>query len=152
MKNYLAYRFAAYPASTGFSNLRKDSETPLWLLLGISGMVLLIACANLANLMLVRASARERQIAIRLALGATRVQLIVQQLSECLILAIAGAIFGILLATAVSHALVVFVSTQNSPIVLDLDHGLAGAGVHGRFGDFYDHTLWIDSSVAFDGH
>ncbi len=120
VKNYLAYRFAAYPASTGFSNLRRDSETPLWLLLGISGMVLLIACANLANLMLVRASARERQIAIRMALGATRAQLIGQLLSECLLLAVAGAIGGLLLAEAVSRALVAFVSKQNSPIVLDL--------------------------------
>lgn len=119
-KKYLEYRFAAYPASTGFSELREQSETPLWLLLGISGLVLLIACANLANLMLARASARERQLSIRLALGASRARLIRELLSESLLLGIAGALSGTLLAVVLSRVLITFISTQNNPILLDI--------------------------------
>lgn len=119
-KKFLAYKLAAFPAGTGFSRLREDSETSLWLLLGISGVVLLIACANLANLMLARASARERQITIRLALGASRWRTIRELLSESVLLAIAGATCGLFLAFAVSRLLVAFISTPDNPIFLDL--------------------------------
>jgi putative ABC transport system permease protein len=119
-KKYLEYKLGVFSASTGFSELREDSETPLWLLLGISGLVLLIACANLANLMLARAGARERQITIRRALGATRWRMIRELLSESLLLALAGSISGLFLAFAVSRALVAFISTQQNQIFLDL--------------------------------
>jgi putative ABC transport system permease protein len=119
-KKYLEYKLGVFSASTGFSELREDSETPLWLLLGISGLVLLIACANLANLMLARAGARERQITIRRALGATRWRMIRELLSESLLLALAGSISGLFLAFAVSRTLVAFISTQQNQIFLDL--------------------------------
>ncbi len=120
VKKYLAYKLGVFSASTGFSELREDSETSLWLLLGISGMVLLIACANLANLMLARASARERQITIRRALGATRWRMIRELLSESLLLAAGGAICGLFLAFAVSRLLVNFISTSDNQVFLDL--------------------------------
>jgi putative ABC transport system permease protein len=119
-KKYLEYKLGVFSASTGFSELRENSETPLWLLLGISGLVLLIACANLANLMLARAGARERQITIRRALGATRWRMIRELLSESLLLALAGSISGLFLAFAVSRTLVAFISTQQNQIFLDL--------------------------------
>lgn len=119
-KKYLEYKLGAFSASTGFSELRSDSETSLWLLLGISGLVLLIACANLANLMLARASARERQITIRRALGATRWRMIRELLSESLLLAAAGSICGLFLAFAISRMLVAFISTQQNQVFLDL--------------------------------
>jgi predicted permease len=119
-KKYLEYKLGAFSASTGFSGLREDSETPLWLLLGISGLVLLIACANLANLMLARAGARERQITIRRALGATRWRMIRELLSESLLLALAGSVCGLFLAFGISHLLVAFISTQQNQISLDL--------------------------------
>ena len=120
VKHYLAYKLEARPAANGFSNLREDASTPLWLLLGLSGLVLLIACANLANLMLARASTREREIAVRLALGASRSRLIGQLLSESALLAIAGAVCGGFLAAALSRFLVSFISTPNDPIFLDM--------------------------------
>ena len=119
-KKYLEYKLGAFSARTGFSELRSDSETSLWLLLGISGLVLLIACANLANLMLARASARERQITIRRALGATRWRMVRELLSESLLLAAAGSICGLFLAFAISRMLVAFISTQQNPVFLEL--------------------------------
>ena len=120
VKKYLEYKLGAFSASTGFSSLRQDSETPLFLLLGISGLVLVIACANLANLMLARAGAREQQITIRLALGATRGKMIRELLSESVILAVAGSICGLFLAYAISRMLVAFIGTGDSQIFLDL--------------------------------
>lgn len=120
VKRYLEYKLGVFSASTGFSSLRQDSETPLYLLLGISGLVLVIACANLANLMLARAGAREQQITIRLALGATRGKMIRELLSESVLLAAGGSISGLFLAYAISRMLVAFISTGDSKIFLDL--------------------------------
>jgi putative ABC transport system permease protein len=119
-KKYLAFSLAAFPVGTGVSSLRRNYEKPLWILLATTALVLLIACANLANLMLARASAREREIAVRLAIGASRGRIVRQLMAESLLIAAVGAAAGALLARWLSTSLVAFLSSESNRLFVDL--------------------------------
>ena len=106
------------PAAGGVQQMQTDYATGLQLLLTLSGLLLLIGCANIANLLLARGSANRPQIAVRLALGAARKRLIRQMLTESLLLAIAGGLAGLYVAYVGAHAilLLAFRGTQYVPI------------------------------------
>ena len=119
-KDYAEMVLGAKPAASGISGLRRTYGDSLNILLGVTALVLLVACANLANLMLARATAREREVAVRLAIGASRRRLVRQMLSESLLIAALGAAAGVLAARWFGRTLVAFLSTDGSPLFVDL--------------------------------
>lgn len=113
------FALAAETGSKGYTYLRGAFRKPLWVVFSLCGGVLLLACMNLASLLMARAAARERELATRLALGASRRRLVQQLLMESLTIAGLGTIAGLALAPAVSRALAVLLLGRSSNTTLD---------------------------------
>lgn len=119
---YLAMRLHLIPAATGINvDLRTRFGRPLQVLMGLAALILLVACVNLASLSLARAIARNRELAIRISLGASRGSLVRQMLAESLLMSSAGALLAIPLAAFAAQFLVTLVNGRSAaPVVLNL--------------------------------
>ena len=120
MTQYRGFRFGVIAAGRGVSRLRGTYQTSLALLFGLTGLVLVITCANLATLTLARASAREREFGIKVAVGASRSQVVSSMLVESVLVGAAAAMAAVPVAIASGRALVSFLDSPANPIVLNL--------------------------------
>src|SRR5262245_22443505 len=119
LARYLATPFGVEAAAAGTSAMRGRYQQPLLTILAVVALVLLVACANIANLFLARAAARRHEFSVRLALGASRWRLARQQLVESLLLSACGAALGLAIARWASALLVRQLSTQTNTVFLD---------------------------------
>jgi predicted permease len=117
---YASMRVRVIPAAGGVSPLRQSYRQPLWTLLAIAALVLLIAAVNLANLLLARATVREQEFAVRLAIGGSRGRVLQQVFTESVVLALLGSIAAVGVAFVMSRSMLQLISTTIDPIYLDL--------------------------------
>jgi predicted permease len=117
-EQFMKGRLLAAGAELGFSSLRNDFSTALIVLMCMVGLVLLIACANVANLLIARGFMRQKEVAVRLSLGASRGRLVRQLLVESLVLSCAGGIVGVAIAFTLTRGLLALVPTQGRPLLI----------------------------------
>ena len=115
---FLGRKIQMEPAATGYSEMRRSFSTALTVLMCMVGLVLLIACFNVANLMIARAISRQKEVAVRLAVGASRWQLLRQLLIESLVLSLGGGLVGLFLSVAMIRGLLHFLPGDTSTLTL----------------------------------